>query len=236
MQNRKIITQIGSLPFEDAGEAVAYSLRHDIPFLPELPKRGDAMLNYIKNPGNLSCLEEFKKHKFETVKVQCVGPSTLILGGFSEEDAIAKPLEHITRIMDGLRAEKTILFLDEPALGQVGFDYKKMWDALFASFNVITGIHTCGNMNWDEMFDSNIEIISFDASKYDITKYSKYRNGKKIAWGAEKTGDIKDFREGDLITLPCGMGSLLYGVEDCDKSLKKLKEIASNHFTDRVGL
>lgn len=39
MQKRKIITQIGSLPYEDIGEAVEYSLRHDIPFLPELIKK-----------------------------------------------------------------------------------------------------------------------------------------------------------------------------------------------------
>ncbi|MCQ9207635.1 MAG: hypothetical protein NG740_07135, partial [Omnitrophica bacterium] len=78
----KIITQVGSLPLEDVGEAVNYSLKHDIPFLPELPRRGDAMMEYIKSPGKLSCLAEFKKHTFEAVKVQCVGPTTLILGGY----------------------------------------------------------------------------------------------------------------------------------------------------------
>jgi len=226
MQNRKIITQVGSLPLEDVGEAVEYSLKHDIPFLPELPKKGDAMLNYIKNPGRLSCLEEFKKHKFETVKIQCVGPSTLILSGYSEDEAVQRPLEHIQALMDGLQAEKVILFLDEPALGQAGFDYKKVWDALFASFEVVSGVHICGNMNWDDVFDSDIDVISFDASQFDLTKYSKYRSGKRIAWGAEKREDVKDFREGDFLTLPCGIGSPLFKPEDCEKKLKKLKEIA----------
>lgn len=226
MKEKKIITQVGSLPYEDVGEAVRYSLKHDIPFLPELPRKGDAMMNYIKNPGHMSCLEEFKKNKFDTVKIQCVGPGTLILAGFSEDEAIQRPLEHITAIMDGLEAEEVILFLDEPALGQAGFDYKKSWDALFAAFEVISGVHTCGNMNWDDMFDSGIDIISFDASQFDITKYSKYRNGKKIAWGVEKIEDVRDFRIGDLVTLPCGMGSPLYKVEDCDKKLTRLKEIA----------
>ncbi len=222
----KIITQIGSLPYEDVGEAVAYSLKHDIPFLPELTKKGDAMLNYIKHPGRLSCLEEFKKHKFETVKIQCVGPTTLILGGYKEDEAVQRIYEHISAIMDGLDAEEIILFLDEPALGQVGFDYKKIWEALFASFDVVPGVHTCGNMNWDEMFDSNLAIISFDASKYDITKYSKYRSGKRIAWGVEKQDNVLDFQEGDLLTLPCGMGTPLYRIEDCEKNLKKLQDIS----------
>lgn len=225
MQKKKIITQIGSLPYEDIGEAVKYSLLHDIPFLPELPKRGDAMMNYIKDPGKMSCLTEFKKHKFSTVKVQCIGPATLILAGYSEDDAVARVYAHITAMLDGLESEKTILFLDEPALGQAGFDYKKQWEAIFSSFNVVAGIHTCGNMNWDDMFDSPIEIISFDASQFDLTKYPKYRSGKKIAWGVEKAEDIRDFQEGDLLTLPCGIGSSLYKTEDCDPKLRNLTNI-----------
>lgn len=227
MKSKRIITQIGSLPYEDVGEAVKYSLKHDIPFLPELPRRGDAMLDYIKQPGKLSCLEEFKKHKFETVKIQCVGPATLMLSGHKQDEAIQRAYEHITAIMDGLEAREVILFLDEPALGQSGVNFRELWDALFASFDVVPGVHTCGNMNWDEMFASNLEIISFDASKYDLTKYSGYRSGKRIAWGAEKAEDVKDFKEGDLLTLPCGMGSPLYKAEDCEPSLKKLQRIAN---------
>jgi len=223
---KRIVTQVGSLPYEDTHKAVEYSLKHDIPFLPELPRRGDSMLNYIKNPGSLSCLGEFKKHKFKTVKLQCVGPTTLIQSGYKEDEAIARACEHITAITDGLEAEEIILFLDEPALGHAGFDYRKMWDALFASFNVVPGVHTCGNMDWDEMFDSNIKIISFDASQFDLTKYSKYRSGKRIAWGVQKLEDVKDFKEGDLITLPCGMGTPVYKPEDCEESLKKLQNIA----------
>lgn len=223
---RKIITQIGSLPLEDAQEAVAYSLKHDIPFLPELPKKGDAMLEYIKNPGRLSCLDEFKKHKFETAKIQSVGPATLVLSGYSLDDAVQRICSHISAIMDGLKAEKIILFLDEPALGQSGIDYKELWQALFSNFNVVRGVHTCGGMDWDALFDSNIEIISFDASKNDITKYPKYRGGKRISWGVEKAEDARDFKEGDLLTLPCGMGSPIFKAEDCRKNLRKLQKIA----------
>jgi len=223
---RKIITQVGSLPLEDVNEAVEYSLKHDIPFLPELPKRGDAMMEYVKKPGNLSCLKEFKKHKFETVKIQCIGPATLMLAGFKEDEAIQRICEHITAITGGLEAGKTILFLDEPALGQSGVNFRELWQAIFSAFTVTPGVHVCGNMDWDLMFDSGLEIISFDASQFDITKYSGYRSGKKIAWGVEKKEDVKDFKDGDLITLPCGMGTPLYKREDCDKNLRKLQDIA----------
>ena len=57
-----IVTQIGSLPYDSVEKAVEYSLRHDIPFLPELPLLGDSMIKYINTPGKLSCLSEFKKH------------------------------------------------------------------------------------------------------------------------------------------------------------------------------
>jgi hypothetical protein len=231
MGKKQIVTQIGSLPYEDVDQAVEYSLQHDIPFLPELPKLGDSMLDYIKNPGNMSCLETFKKktQDCDTVKVQCVGPATLILSGYSEDDAIARACQHIEVLLDGLKTPNVILFLDEPALGQAGFDYKQLWSALFESFNATTsGVHVCGNMNWDEMFNSDIDIISFDASEFDITKYPGYRNNKRIAWGIKTKDDVKDFQEGDLLTLPCGMGPKFYSTDDCQTNLKNLLEISDS--------
>ena len=228
MSKSKKITQIGSLPYDDVDQAVEYSLRHDIPFLPELPLMGDAMMDYIKRPGNMSCLDTFKKKVagFETVKIQCIGPATLILGGYDQDEAFSRAYEHINALLDGLDAGNIILFLDEPALGHAGFDYRQLWSPLFESFDVTSGVHTCGNMNWDEMFAADIDIISFDASKYDLTKYPGYRNGKRIAWGVEKIEDVKDFQEGDLLTLPCGMGPKFYSTDDCQKSLNNLIKIS----------
>lgn len=225
-----IVTQVGSLPYDDVDEAVEYSLRHDIPFLPELPMLGDAMMDYIKRPGSMSCLETFKRKVagHETVKIQCVGPATLVLSGYDQDEAVARACQHIDAIMNGLDARNVILFLDEPALGQVGFDYQQLWAPLFQSFNVTSGVHTCGNMNWDDLFSSEVEIISFDASKYDITRYPGYRNGKRIAWGAETREDVKDFQEGDLLTLPCGMGPKFYSTHDCEVRLSDLSKISND--------
>jgi hypothetical protein len=228
VQKSKIVTQIGSLPYDDVNQAVEYSLGHDIPFLPELPKLGDAMLEYAKQPGQLSCLRRFQERVegLDTVKVQCIGPATLILSGYSEDEAIARTYQHIAAILDGLQVGHVILFLDEPALGQVGFDYQRLWSALFGSFPVTPGVHVCGNMNWDDLFHSDIEIISFDASEYDITKYPAYRHGKRIAWGVQSRENVRDFQEGDLLTLPCGMGPKFHTPADCDASLKRLLEIS----------
>jgi hypothetical protein len=225
-QAGKSITQIGSLPFTEVETAIAYSLRHEIPFLPELTALGDAMLDYVKDPGHLSCLEAFKRHRFETVKVQCIGPATVIQSGYEEDDAISRIYQHIERILDGISADEIILFLDEPALGYVGFDFERLWGPLFESFSVIRGVHICGNMQWDHLFDAKIDIISFDASKYDITRYYTARNGKRVAWGVGKPEDVKDFQPGDLITLPCGMPHLSYSAEQAEKRLVQLREAA----------
>ncbi len=225
----KIITQIGSLPFRDVRRAIAYSLEHDIPFLPELVSLGEAMLEYIKNPGNLSCLEEFKRLRFETVKVQAIGPATLIQSGYEEGEALARIYQHIERILDGLHAEEIILSLDEPALGYAGFDYDRLWEALFESLSreVVRGVHVCGNMQWDKLFDAEIEIISFDASKYDITRYYENRKGKRLAWGITSPEEIKDFRRGDLITPPCGLAHLTE--TDCERRLLQLRKAAERY-------
>ena len=230
MGTKAIVTQIGSLPYENVDQAVDYSLQHDIPFLPELPKRGDAMLEYIKNPGRMSCLETFKRKVKgrEIVKVQCIGPATLILSGYNEDDAVTRVCEHVTAILEGLEAGRIILFLDEPALGHAGFDFQSQWAPIFESFEVVSGIHICGNMNWDIMFDAKIDIISFDASQFDLTKYSGYRGGKRIAWGINAGEDIKDFQDGDLLTLPCGMGPKVYQPADCETQLRNLLEISRN--------
>lgn len=222
VQRKKVITQIGSLPLRDPKAAVKYSLRHDIPFLPELPLLGDAMLSYIKDPGHLSTLAEFKKHRFDSVKVQVIGPATLILSGYDPDEALLRIYRHVEAIMEGLRAEEVILFLDEPALGQAGFDFEELWRPIFSDFPVIPGVHVCGNMQWDLLFKSDvIEIISFDASRYDITRYYP-RHGKRISWGITDPSQIKDFHPGDLITPPCGLSPKFYDHADLERVLATL--------------
>lgn len=225
-QAGKRITQIGSLPLADVEAAVAYSLRHEIPFLPELPLLGDAMLSYIKRPGELSCLEVFKRHRFETVKVQVVGPATLILSGYDEDDALFRIQRHIEAILDGLVAEEVILFLDEPALGQAGFDFRRLWEPLFADLAVVRGAHVCGNMQWDILFASEIEIVSFDASRYDITGYYP-RRGKRIAWGISDPTQVRNLQPGDLITPPCGLSPRAYSARDLERVFDLLARAAS---------
>ncbi|MBE0635330.1 hypothetical protein IH601_04990 [Candidatus Bipolaricaulota bacterium] len=221
-----LITQIGSLPFSDVDAAIAYSLQHDIPFLPELTALGDGMTDYIQHPGTLSCLEAFKKHPFQTVKVQCIGPATLIQGKYSEDDAVMRVYQHVEAVLDGLQAEEIILFLDEPSLGYVGFDFVRLWEPIFDSFPVTRGVHTCGNMQWDQLFAAPIDIISFDASMFDIKKYYDDRRSKRIAWGITDVSQVTDYQPGDLITGPCGLPHLTNDEATAHERLAMLKRAA----------
>lgn len=236
-----IVTQIGSLPYDSVEKAVEYSLRHGIPFLPELPKLGDSMLDYIKNPGRLSCLTEFKKHSYDIAKVQCIGPATLAFSGnYNEEEAVLQIYTHIDSILKGLNAKETILFLDEPALGHSGNDYEKRWAEIFSCFNVKKGIHVCGLTDFDRLFTADIDIISFDASLFDITIYQRYpdfrEKGGRIAWGIANEDDILDFHKGDLITMPCGLGGMNkdtgkpYTEGECEKCLEMLVKAKDKYF------
>lgn len=257
--NFPTITQIGSLPYDNVKQAIDYSLRHDIPFLPELPKKGEYMLEYIKTPGKLSCLKEFKHATkgYDLVKIQSVGPVTILSdknSHYTEQQAVNMTKEHIFKTLDGLDFEELILFLDEPSLEIAGFDYKsagmckeeyeslelksidykKLWEELYNELTwyieeqrIEFGVHTCGNFNWQELFDlSFIDVISFDASKYGqkLVSSKGYRKSKDIAWGVKSRSDVLSFRKGDFLTPPCGLGNLANEGE-CESILENLIRI-----------
>ena len=79
-------------------------------------------------------------------------------------------------------------------------------------------------MGWDRMLTADIDIISFDSSQFNITIYPKYKafreKGGIVAWGISKLEDIRDYQKGDLITLPCGLGTKT--IEEAEKGLELL--------------
>ena len=122
-----MITGIGSVPFTRIYDAIAYSLRHTYPYLPErvpspeLLRSTNTMLKegidgIINAPGTLGCIGPFKKSVsglYETVKIQCPGPATtaqILMGRHKEEnntldnafdDAFTVADCHLSVILDG---------------------------------------------------------------------------------------------------------------------------------------
>ncbi len=235
-----MFTQIGSLPCINYRFAVYYSLQHAVPFLPELSRKDidGGMLDWIEYPEKLRCLQKFKKHKFLQVKMSCVGPLTLFQNGnYSTDEAVMKVIEGVNVLLNELQAEEIFFFLDEPALEGlvIDIDYESLWDTVFGQFeeyNIDSTIHTCGNTDWGRLFKSNIDMISFDASKHDITQFDYNRRGKKNAWGITDRAQVKDFQKGDLLTLPCGMSPLVYTTAESRGAFYMIKR-ASIYFNGK---
>jgi len=236
MHNLEIITGIGSVPHKHIADAIAYSLKHHIPFFPQ-PTRIGSMIELIETPTSdqKRCMDEFKSAVmgYETVKTQCAGPVTLYQTGHYNEpnEAVDKVYQYVYNMMNELYAKKIILFLDEPGLGDYGGDYEALWSKIFQDFPVISGVHTCGNMDLGKLLKSQvINIISYDAnSNFNITRYPEYkehRHNKRIAWGIKGAGDVKEFRPGDLFTWVCGMPHKSYMVEQSEEILKMLVRVS----------
>ena len=236
------VTQIGSLPHHTIADAVAYSRKHHIPFLPErVVSNSEYMLKLVNDPGRLSCLDAFVKDPFVgQVKVQCIGPRTFMREErCNAREAVEKIRTYLDRIFDRLNATgQKILFLDEPGLSRADITLaEQLWRTIFNAYDATPGIHNCGEVPFEAMFQSEVvQIVSFDANRYrpQAEKALSRRNGKKIAWGVKTIDDVLEFRLGDLITPPCGLttkevnsGSAVpYTPKDCEQVYDNLMDIA----------
>ena len=101
---------------------------------------------------------------------------------------------------------QVIIFIDEPSLSIIGSGFYSIENSLVInSFNEIIkgirdeggipGMHCCGNADWDELLNLDLDIINFDAT--DEIVVDKFLNsvniieylekGKCIAWGIVPT-------------------------------------------------
>lgn len=92
----------------------------------------------------------------------------------------------------------TIVFLDEPYLASIGSAFTpvsrelviRLIDEVLGGLEGIKGVHCCGNTDWSILFDTSIDILSFDAYNYAVS-LSLYpeevkgllERGGSVAWG-----------------------------------------------------
>lgn len=208
-----LTTMIGSLPFDSIDEAVEYSLAHDIPAVPELPKLDGDMFSCLKR-GRMPaayewfCLEAARKG-VKKVKIQGAGPVTLMVhGGISENEAVNKIQDYIKSLLSCLTFADTIyVCFDEPAIGifdpldrlysNVNRLYpnviRRTMGAVFSSKGLIPMIHSCNDVSdrigyFDDM---SFKVVSFDATKYNV----KYAGGSLRAeyWKFREKGGVLCF-------------------------------------------
>lgn len=162
------------------------------------------------------------------LKGQIVGPFTLLTGLKDHQD---RALLYDDRLQDALPkhlamkaqwqihhlgsfGQPVIIFIDEPALAGFGSSafisvsreliqqlLKEVVDAVHAS-GALAGIHICANTDWLLAFDSDVDIINFDAYNY-FEKFALYRDaflrfmdeGRMVAWGMTPTADPKNIQQ-----------------------------------------
>ncbi|MFZ5444075.1 MAG: hypothetical protein ACOZQL_29000 [Myxococcota bacterium] len=169
-------TGIGSLPFTEPAEALAYSLAHDLPFLPELPKLDPAefmipaaLAGVATGRPELHVLERFLAGvpSPRLLKLQLAGPTTL--AAFSRElprDAIAPWLVLRVRAMIAAaqaRGHEVLFVLDEPALvAHPPFALDVVTRAIREA-GARVGLHCCGETDWHALLPLGLDALSFDA-------------------------------------------------------------------------
>jgi len=144
--------------------------------------------------GFFSFLESARQHKENLIalKGQITGPFTFCTGVVDQvgralfydeqlRDAAIKLLALKARWQTRKMAEickRTLLFFDEPALAGLGSSAYITISAeeitaclaeVFAAVRAeggLTGVHVCANTEWSVIFDSGLDVLSYDAYSY----------------------------------------------------------------------
>lgn len=158
--------------------------------------------------------------------------------------------------------DKVMIFIDEPYLASIGssvvnIDKEKTKQAINEVSSMIkeegglSGLHCCGNTEWEYLLSLDIDILSFDAYNY-MKEFLLYKDaiknflkrGKTIAWGIIPTSSvelkktnsktlIKKLTEAiasisssasSIVTPSCGCGTM--SVEECEKVFELLEEVS----------
>ncbi|HET6365324.1 MAG TPA: methionine synthase, partial [Nitrospirota bacterium] len=152
-------------------------------------------------------------------------------------DAVVKGLamKAAWQIQDLNRFGKpVIIFIDEPAMESLGSAFSAVSSdvvteklneiiAVIHELGGIAGIHCCGNADWPMLFNTDVDIINFDAFGYmervllypdEIKTF--YGRGGALAWGIVPTGAFtgKETPEMLIAKLDAGMKRLeLHGIK-----------------------
>jgi len=112
-----------------------------------------------------------------------------------------KVLWQVSELKKKVKDSRIIIFIDEPYLTSIGSSYividassviNKLNEIINAlkEYDVICGIHCCGNTDWSILAKTNADIISFDAYNYSesLSLYPEeikafLNRGGMLAWG-----------------------------------------------------
>lgn len=190
-----------------------------------LEENSEVLIKYLPSETHARALRPFiermKSHPGSWIKGQITGPFTL---ASSLKDLEGQNLLFIPDLRDFIvkfltlkalsqanylsqTGKRVIIFLDEPGLagfGSSGFltvskdEVISMLQEIIHNLRqkgVIAGVHVCANTDWDLVFNSDPDIVSFDSFTFfeKFILYSQGLNqflkekGRFIAWGCVPT-------------------------------------------------
>jgi hypothetical protein len=148
-------TGIGSLPFTSVDEALALSLAHDLPFMPELPAldSNEFLLGARPDAAVVSRFVQ-RVERGREVKVQLVGPTTL--------GSVEACVQRMRSMLLVLGTRPVLFTLDEPSLKTPTVDHVVLLDVLREA-GVRTALHCCGQPDWSAVLRLPVDVVFFDA-------------------------------------------------------------------------
>lgn len=167
-------------------------------------------------------------------------------------DLTVKTISGIIRWQERKLSEinkETLIFIDEPYMSLLGTTIvsleehriKKMLNELLSSSKNKIGVHCCANTDWSFLFDTDIQIISFDAYEY-ANNFLLYRKklieflnkGGIIAWGIVPTA--REQIEKESIESLFSKFEKLLGKLEASTQISREKIIRSSLITPACGL
>lgn len=164
----------------------------------------------------------------KAVKGQVTGPFTMLTGikdtqgraGYFDDTvkdmvikSIAMKAAWQAQLLKSRSNKPVLLFIDEPALAGLGSsafigvtseEIKEMINEVASAIHRVgglAGIHVCANTDWGLLFDSKIDIISFDAYSFfdrfaslNLKVDTFFDRGGIMAWGGVPTSRDEDIQ------------------------------------------
>jgi len=203
-------THIGSFPFDNTDEAIAFAKQFSLPCLPSLPNLNpnEFMLAQVSNGIDqlqgiedyqfpFSCLDAFISDKEilnrNEMKWQILGPITLIQSLNPKPDD--KQIESIlywyrNKIINFQKFlltffKKVYLFLDEPVLEFIKHKNYDLLDDFVSLLDLpkegsVLGLHCCSRADWKRLLGTTIMAYSFDLQFMDSESFTLLSSNQKL--------------------------------------------------------
>lgn len=218
-------TGIGSLPFTHSKLAEEYSLRHSLPFIPELPMAGERFLiessneliDRIKMYENITNKDQFK--------IQLIGPTTFekfvpqTNRPVPYQEILIGTLTYISKIQCS-NNQKIFIQLDEPQPPTNEDQKNNLTKSLgiISSFGFCPIVHSCQKISVDYFPHSLSPYLALD-----LALNPQFTNDHRLLIAGIDPRKTSTNAQCEYVSFTCGMG--LLSVNDCDDIFKKLDAI-----------